>query len=184
MEWPVSTCEQTGLGILEGFQTCPSSWMGPARGWGGGGWLAGSKRDETGFSSFLLIKISSRPNRENQRSTYFFCLSLWEDLKPTCDLFCGSSSLGSSVGLMPHGLFKWPHLSPTQERRQQGHCLTGPSAPQVCLEKQGPGCGAGPPCPRRGLREWEKNRTVPLQRQWPLTPGCEGWRPSRPLPKL
>ena len=30
-------CEQTGLGILEGFQTCPSSWMGPARGGAGAG---------------------------------------------------------------------------------------------------------------------------------------------------
>ena len=110
---------------------------GSCPGWGGG-WLAGSKRDEAGFSSFFLIKISSRPNQENQCSTYFFCLSLWEDLKPTCDLFCGSSSLGSSVGLMPHRLFKWPHLSPTQERRQQGHRLTGPEHPTGLPGEAGP----------------------------------------------
>ena len=115
----------------------PKFMDGSCPGWGGG-WLAGSKRDEAGFSSFFLIKISSRPNQENQCSTYFFCLSLWGDLKPTCDLFCGSSSLGSSVGLMPHGLFKWPHLSPTQERRQQGHRLTGPEHPTGLPGEAGP----------------------------------------------
>lgn len=46
--------------------------------------------------------------------------------------------MGSSVGLMPHGLFKWPHFPPTQDRRQQGHRLTGPKHPTGLPGEAGP----------------------------------------------
>lgn len=99
-------------------------------------------------------------------STYFSCLSLWGRLTPTCDLFCGSGPLGSSVCSTDflNGL-----IFPDMGKRGQCNCrkITGGPPPGHTPSPTGLCC-----CD--GVQLWGHHTSVSGrlgENHW-VTPGC------------